>query len=88
MSWSTALKRFHSLRGDDRLAGFYKTRNPMHNKYFYLLVTPHTHTHYKIARFVFRGTHLRFYMTLYISTKVLNTGSDNPLPISFAFVLI
>ncbi|KAF6018566.1 hypothetical protein EB796_023110 [Bugula neritina] len=50
MSWSTALKRFHSLRGDDRLAGFYKTRNPMHNKYFYLLVTPHTHTHYKIAR--------------------------------------
>lgn len=52
MSWNEALKRFESLRGNSQLAGFYKTRNAMHNKYYYLLVTPHTSTHFKIARYM------------------------------------
>ena len=50
LSWSDAMKRYEALKGEDPHSGFYKTKNAMHNKYFYLLVTPHSPTHYKIAR--------------------------------------
>lgn len=52
MSWSDAMKRYEGLRGEDKVAGFYRSRNAMRDKHFYLLVTPHTSTHYKVTRYV------------------------------------
>ncbi|XP_067930310.1 uncharacterized protein [Watersipora subatra] len=50
MPWADALSRYETLKGSDSVSGFYRTKNPMNHRYFYLLITPHSFCSYKIAR--------------------------------------